>query len=780
MFGRRHSGAPLPRPQPAALVAAVGLGALAVVAQSIAAREALAVFAGNELVIGLLLAVWYLGIVGGALAAAWLPGSAAAWLGPALLPCIGLAMATGVALLRTSHDWSGAAAGELPGLGRMLLVGLVAVTPQGALIGAAFPTLCRLLADSSERPVAIAIGRIYGIEALACLVAGLLLSLLLLPRLGVEGCVLASVLFGVAAGGLAALLLRQRLAALACALCLIAVALAVGGGWWQQAAEWTRALRFAAYGLGYQRQAEIDTRYQNLVVAGSAGHSSFGAATPAVSFFSDGHYQFTLPDPFAVAPRVHLALAQHPRPRRMLLVGAAMLGALDELYAHGVERLDVVELDPVLLGLIGATLDAGARLRVQSGQLQLVGRDVRRLIRDSDQRYDLVVVDLPAPTTAMINRAYTVEFFAQVRRLLATDGALVVLVPSPEAYIGPAELSPAAAIWAALGQVFEQRIATPGDDGLLAAATGPAVVSADPAILARRFAERAVQSRYFTVAEYALQVAPERVATLRDALDRTAAPVNSDQQPISYFRNLILFGHYTSPALAIVLRDLERLSVAVVAAALVALGAGVAWLRRRRTGSQTPSRLPALLAIFSSGLLGTAESVALLYAFQNNLGVVYDGMAALVGLFMLGLAGGSLGLAQLLERGRIDAGRALRWSEIGNLAMALLLGAAVVLTAQLAATGAVVVIAATLVLGGVGVGAAFTAAAAVLRGQAATAAGLVDAADCLGAAIGALVTGIVALPLFGAIGTALLLAALKLASLLVVATERSFSKAGST
>jgi MFS family permease len=187
--------------------------------------------------------------------------------------------------------------------------------------------------------------------------------------------------------------------------------------------------------------------------------------------------------------------------------------------------------------------------------------------------------------------------------------------------------------------------------------------------------------------------------------------------------------------------------------------------------------LPALLAIFTSGWLGTAESIALVYAFQNCLGVVYDGLAALVGLFMLGLAAGSLGLAHLLDGRRISDRRALIWTEAGNLVLAMLLGAAIAFAARLGTTGAVLVIAVALALGGAGVGAAFTAAAAVLRDRVAMAAGLVDAADCLGAAVGALATGIVALPLFGIPGTALLLGALKVASLLVVATDRAIGAA---
>ncbi|MBN2359461.1 MAG: hypothetical protein JXR83_08395 [Deltaproteobacteria bacterium] len=765
------------RAAPGAIAGAVGLGAISVVAQAIAAREALAVFAGNELVIGLLLAVWYLGIVAGTLATAWLPGRWAPALGPLLLPAAALAMAAGMALLRTSQSWSGVAAGELPGLGRMLLVCLVAVTPQSALIGAAFPTLCQLLAGSSDRPPGLAIGRVYGVEALASLAAGLATSLALLPLLGVERSWWVAALFATAVGAAAALLLRQRVAAGACALCLVCVAASAGSGWLWRAAERTRATRFAAYGPGYQRQSEVDTRYQNLVLASSASRSSFAAAAPALSVFADGHYLMTVPDPFAVAPRVHLALAQHPRPRRALLVGAAMLGALDEIYAHGIEQLDAAELDPALLERIGATLGEPAQTRLRSGALRLIGRDVRRLVRDSDRRYDLVVVDLPPPTTAMVNRAFTVEFFAQVRRLLAAEGALVVMMPSTEAFFGPAAISPPASIWAALGRVFEHRVATPGADGILAAAEAPGVVTADPAVLARRFGDRGVQSSYFAAGDYALRVGCERSAELRAALERAAAPVNSDRRPISYYRNLILFGHYTSPALAVLLRDLERLSAPIGAGVLIALGALAAWLRRRRSRRPRSPALPALLAIFTSGLLGTAESIALLYAFQNCLGVVYNGLAALVGLFMFGLAAGSLALAHLLERRRITAPKALVWSEAGNLALALLLGGALVFAARLGPVAAVLVIAASLVFGGAGVGAAFTAAAAVLRDRVAISAGQIDAADCLGAAVGALATGIVALPLFGAVGTALLLAALKLASLLVVATDRALRPA---
>jgi len=759
-------------PRSVGTVAALCLGAVSVTVQALCTREALVIFAGNELVLGLVLAAWHLGLVGGALLAARLAPRHSADAAIGLLWALALLLPMALFALRTGRVWSGVPTGELLGLGRMSLIALGCISPLSALIGALFPTTCALVAESAQRTPApasspaLAIGRVYGLEALASLGAGLLLTLLALPLLGVERCATLSTLIALAAATAIAELIRRRPLAWVGRLLLGVAVVAV----WVDAplvlGEHARAARFAASSAGYQRLLERDSRYQNLVVA------TPGSGDTARALFTDGRYAFTVPDPYAQARRLHLVMAQHPAPRQVLVVGGPTIGGLGEAFAHGLERLDYVELDPEVVSLLLEALPATQRRELQDPRFHPISTDVRHHLRSSEARYDLVFVDLPTPTSAMLNRAYTREFFSGLRRTLRPGGCVVLRGVTADAYLCEAVARPTASIFATLRAVFPHVIATPGEESLLAAAEEAGVVSVDPQTLMRRLQDRQLQSRYFAVEELPLLLPPQRTAELRAALLATAAPINTDLRPVTYYFNLVLFGHYTARPLAALLGWLLGLSWWATAAALLVLGALLAALLRHRARAGRASAVAPLFSLATTGLLGSAECIALLYAFQNSLGFIYDAIALLVGLFMFGLAAGSLGGTRFLTRG--DAGQVglLVGSDVLNLLLAGALGATLILVARLPPTGAAIAIGAALVICGAGVGLAFVATATALRGHTGRVAGVLDATDCLGAMLGALATGVVAVPLFGAAGTAAVLVALKAASLMVLVVDR--------
>jgi predicted membrane-bound spermidine synthase len=157
-----------------------------------------------------------------------------------------------------------------------------------------------------------------------------------------------------------------------------------------------------------------------------------------------------------------------------------------------------------------------------------------------------------------------------------------------------------------------------------------------------------------------------------------------------------------------------------------------------------------------------AVELMVLYAFQSAAGVVYTALAGIVGAFMAGLALGAAVGARALGDGKPRAAIAA-----DLVALVLLLATGPVLAAALdrawlAALWSVVAGAAT--------GAAFPAFLAVVararRADERASAAKIEAADHLGAAFGALVTGVVWLPVYGLVTTALLFAALKATALL--------------
>ncbi|MFN7677922.1 MAG: MnmC family methyltransferase, partial [Cyanobacteriota bacterium] len=148
---------------------------------------------------------------------------------------------------------------------------------------------------------------------------------------------------------------------------------------------------------------------------------------------------------------VHPAMALHPAPRRVLLLGAGDgLAAREVLRWPGVERIDLVELDggmvrlarqqPFLRRLNGASLE-DARLRVHVG-------DAFVAVRQLPVRYDVVIADFPDPSSAPLARLYSVTFYGRLMARLAPGGVIVTQASSP--FFAPKVM---ASILATLGEL---------------------------------------------------------------------------------------------------------------------------------------------------------------------------------------------------------------------------------------------------------------------------------------------------------------------------------------
>ena len=63
-------------------------------------------------------------------------------------------------------------------------------------------------------------------------------------------------------------------------------------------------------------------------------------------------------------------------------------------------------------------------------------RNTRFFAKRATGPYDVVIANVPDPTTAQLNRFYTSEFFEEVGEILAKGGVIGVTVSSSENYIG--------------------------------------------------------------------------------------------------------------------------------------------------------------------------------------------------------------------------------------------------------------------------------------------------------------------------------------------------------
>lgn len=727
-------------------------------------RESLIVFFGNELALGVTLASWFLGIFAGAACAGFRRARpappakrAAAFAIPFAILVVSLPL--GLLALRASRLFLGVPGGELVPLGRVSLVCLLTITSASFLVGWIFPAASAVAAMTrwSGRG---AIGWVYVLESGGGLIGGVTFTALFLPRFPAMTAVGAFASFAFATITLLLRVERHRGWMLS-ALMTIGLTVALFTGLPRSLDEWMAGVRWRSYRNTLPLMLSLDSPYENIAVAGDG----------PFHLFLNGQVAGTFPDPYAYATRVHPLMLQHPHPEKVLLLGGGMTGMAREILRHPVTRLDIAEADPWLPGVLERFLPPEDREALRGSRVNLHSVDPRRFVALSAGGYDIIILSFPDPTTAALNRFYTREFFSACRMLLDKRGILITRVTSSSNYLGGAALGLTASIYWTLRDVFPKVLATPGEECYLVASGPAGAPSLDPNLLASRLRELQIETPMFHPELLEVLFPEERVAFLRGALESAAhTPRNTDLRPVSYFYGLLLWDRFSGGEYGYSLSRLaDRPLFHWVLALMLPCAAWVAFVLTRSGPHRL--RLQTLTTIGSTGSASIAWSLLLLLVFQDIFGYLYQEVALLVALFMSGLAIG----AETARRHRAESGdltvrtRALGHSDIAAFIFSCVLLAALPLLAK-AGSGwpAWAAISTLLLLAGVTTGAQFAVASSLylhLAGDVRVAAAAVDAADHLGAALGALATGVLLVPLLGLSGTALMIAVLKAASL---------------
>lgn len=128
---------------------------------------------------------------------------------------------------------------------------------------------------------------------------------------------------------------------------------------------------------------------------------------------------------------VHPAAITHPEPRRALIIGGGDGGAAEELLKHpSIERVVLAELDAGVMEVSRQYLEAVHRGVFSDPRLELRIADGFEYMRQTNARFDLVLLDLTDPETPA-GPLYTDEAFAAVKRVLNPGGALVLHLGTP-------------------------------------------------------------------------------------------------------------------------------------------------------------------------------------------------------------------------------------------------------------------------------------------------------------------------------------------------------------
>lgn len=781
----------------------VAWGVQAIVTQALLLREATVLMYGSELAWGVVFGAWLLGIAAGAALGGWLGDTAIGRghaVGTLVADMLALSALACVALwvFRGARDWLGVGPGELVPLPHSALAALLLVTPASALVGLAFPIACCIGERArlggreigvGEQPHGAAIrphlsfAHVYALESLGSLIGGAAFTFWAVTHLApIQAALLCA---GLTAAAGALLMSPRRVTSTLLASAAVAALL----GAWFAGERLNRLLierRWQTIAPGYTLVAEAESKYQNLAIGSRAGQ---------FTLYCDGHVAADFPDPYTFIPRAHFWLCQHPAPRRVLVLGGGAEGLLAEILRHPVEHIDYVEPDPQLIDLIRPYLAEADRRALDDPRVSVHHVDARYYIKTQRDRFDLAIARLPEPTSAQRARLYTAEFFGELRRALTPQAVLCLTASAAPAELSPPSRTYLSTLRATLRRHFPRVLIGWGDPAQVLAATQDGLISTDAAELSARYTRRAVDSALFDPAWFAGAtdwLEPDKLAGRAADLDAAEpARVCRDLHPLIYMQRLVLWeaqsGGWTSSRLretappaardaGLVARlQTVRLHHLVLGLALAA-GATMVLSRLRHGARRGWARGTVTLSVATTGFATMALSLVWLFAFQNLYGYVYQRIAWIIALFMAGLVVGCL-LAGRKQRHTPSASvhRARRHLIAIDVLLAILAAAVPLVLIVLGSLSGSSLsfalvewcISLMVIITGVLGGAAFPLASELqlhLKGTTAAAAGNVVSADHAGACLGAVLCGILLVPVFGTITTAGLLAGVKLAS----------------
>jgi spermidine synthase len=746
------------------------LGFASIIAQIVLMRELVATFYGNELLFGLVLMAWLAWVAVGA----WGLARPAARLelgtrafGAGLI-LAGLLLLLQIALVRDVRTLLGATPGAFVEFDSMVAAVVLIPAPLCLLIGFLFTLGARLTIEGGGTG-----GQAYAWESVGALVGGALFSFAIIRWLDPfqTALLVASVNLVVAAG----LLLsdRFRFSTLSRLTLLFALVPLLVGSFLLGRTLHETTLRWGWSDLAFA----ADSPYGRLTIQARDGQRVF---------FENGLFTFetqgTFPEEVA-----HFPLLAHPDPRGVLLIGGGVAGDLREVLKHPITHVTYVELDPLLIDAARAHLppgdaavldDAHGRRYVKQQSDLIAERSpdkgsaggAARHDLDDPAGFDVIILDLPEPSTGALNRFYTREFFAEVRTILDRGGIFALGLPSAENYWSPELARRNGSVYHTLRTVFPEVLVLPGEHSFFLASDVP--LEADPRGLAKRLEARGIEARWVTPDYIEYVLTTDRFAQVgRDLEAMAGVRLNQDLMPVCYYYDLVLWLSRFYPNLrgAFELGPISA-STNVINLAWLAppLALGVALARWRR-GWAVP------LAIGSIGLAGMTLQLVLLFAFQVLHGYVYAEVSLIITAFMAGLALGAASGNRLLgtwppETSKRRARRVL----IGvQLALAIYSGV-LMLFLRLSLPAPTLVFPLLALLAGALGGVAFPLALALIRirrsrrGSAGRGAGMLYGADLVGGCLGALLGAVLLIPVFGIPQTCAAIALVALGGLLAL------------
>lgn len=569
-------------------ILALLMGFISIGTQIILLRELLSIYYGNELVIGIILTNWML-LTGLGAFAGKLSGKIHAsntvllimFIILALLPFILTFLAYYLRNILFVY-------GTMINLFQVFYSSLLLLLPFCLVSGFLFTFISHTLAKATNENL---ISKIYGWESLGSVIGGILFNIVLVWFLNTFESLMILAVTMLILIGILAFRLRQRWIAIPVSLFLVAF---LSVHFMFNVDKKAHEFLYKNQDIQYFRS----TPYGNITVT---------QTEEQINFYENNILLFSSQQPIQTEEAVHFPFSQATKPKNILILSGSMSGIIEEINKYPVSEIDYVEINPWLIKAEKEIINPKL-----PDNLNIINKDARYFIENSKKQYDIVIINLPEPSTAQVNRFYTHEFYKALKQNLSEDAVISFGLSGSSNYLSEETKSLYSSVYNTLKQTFNHVRIIPGNSNYFLASDKE--LSYDVTHLIH---EKEIQTEFvnkFYIDKELVKRRGEKITSLLD----DEVQINRDFSPITYFQKLNQWTSYFHFNFWIPLYIIVLLTVFL-------------FIRVH----------PVNFVMFAGGYAGASIEIILLIAFQVLYGYVYNIVGIIVTVFMAGLATGT-------------------------------------------------------------------------------------------------------------------------------------------
>ncbi len=452
-----------------------------------------------------------------------------------------------------------------------------------------------------------------------------------------------------------------------------------------------------------------NTLYGNLVVTKD---------NEQLNFFFNTILLFSTDDVLTNEQDVHYALAQTKKTDKVLLISGGVSGIVKETDKYDPEEIDYVEMDQ-------AITKTGQKLttNLDFSNVNIINKDPYLFLSETDKKYDAIIMNMPDPKNAQLSRFYTIEFFGLAKSRLTPEGVFGLNLEGYANFIPQDKAMLYSSVYNSLKDRFSNVLLVPSGKAYMIASEKELSYNIGDQII-----DKGVYTRYVNNDYLSGILTEDRVMQLENSISEDA-PKNTLFHPISYFFSLLSWLRIYGNGIYLVI--------------LIIVPIILYYLLRLREVS---------FPVFCAGFSSMTLQLVLIFSFQIIYGYVFMMIGVITAIFMAGCAIGAYISAKIIKKA---LKKHIKLILTGFIIYSLVLPSIIKSLYGMSVHGmrdisAWLIFPLLVIIVGILTGSLFPVAARLIfRRSIAKTAGKIYNADLMGSALGAIVSSAVIIPLFG-------------------------------